>query len=431
MSKETLINAALEARAKDWEKAKGFLDRAEAEARGLSVEEKTAFDQINASIAEQDVNIQALIAEDKRERAADEARSKYSQLFNPGARQDASKAVLRPEQRMADWSRSKGLVPAEHENLSFGKYVRGMVTGEWRDAEAERRALAEGSVSSGGAFVPTLLSSHLIDKTRNKSAALAAGATFVPMGSKVVTVPAWTADSSPSWRAEAATVGTSDPTIGQVTLSAKSLAVLVQVSRELIEDGDPNALTNALEENFAAQFALAVDFAALYGTGASNSPLGIKNWTTPAAVTKSNLATNGATVSTAGGYDVLVNGVGALRSVNEYPNAIIYSERTAQEYGVLKDGQGRYLAKPDYLADINVISSNQVPNNLTVGTGTTCSDIIIGDFSQLLIGVRGALQIEMLHEKYADTLQVGFLAHLRTDVAVARPSAFNVLSGVL
>ena len=72
--------------------------------------------------------------------------SQASGHLNSGVRDAASMAL--GETRMADYVRSKGMVPPEHEGLSLRKFLRGAVTGEWNGAESERRALAEGTLSS-------------------------------------------------------------------------------------------------------------------------------------------------------------------------------------------------------------------------------------------------------------------------------------------
>ncbi len=86
---------------------------------------------------------------------------------------------------------------------------------------------------------------------------------------------------------------------------------------------------------------------------------------------------------------------------------------------------------PNYLDGVPRFDTNQVPNNLTQGTSTTASDIFTADWRQLYVGVRTQLQITILGERYADTGQIGVLAWWRGDIAVARPKAFHVTSGVL
>jgi HK97 family phage major capsid protein len=332
-------------------------------------------------------------------------------------------APLESRQSMSGFVRNRGLIPEGEEHLSLGKYVRGLVLGEWKDAAAEKRAMVEGSPSSGGYLLPTILSAQIIDLARNSTQVLNAGARLFPMANRLVNVPRWLSDPLPAWHTESATISPSDASVGLMTLNAKTLAGITQISRELLEDAED--IDAELTRAFGMQMALAVDEAALYGTGTAPMPLGVKN--TP-GITTASMGTNGAALAS---YDTLVDAVGTLRDANESPNAVIFSPRTGREFAKLKDTQQRTLTPPVYLNGLPLLESNQVPNTLTQGTATTASDIFVGDWSQLYVGVRTQLQFTVLNERYADTGQVGIVAWWRGDIAVARPKSFSVTSGVL
>lgn len=308
-------------------------------------------------------------------------------------------------------------------DLSLRKALRGIVSGDWKDADAERRAMGEGTTTGGGYLVPTLLSAQLIDLARNRTRVLQAGARIVPMENRKVVAAKWTGDQSAAWHSEHGVIAPSDASLGSVELNAQTMTSLVVVSRELIEDADN--VEEELRNAFAAQFALTMDKVALYGTGTAPEPRGVKN---VATVAKTPLATDGATPAD---YDFLADAIGRLADANEAATGIIYSPRTERVLGKLKDAQKQPLAMPAYVADVRRYSTNQVPNDLTVGAGTTCSDVFTADWSQLLIGMRTNLQLQVLSERYADTGEVGFLAWMRGDVAVARSAAFDVTTGVL
>ena len=54
----------------------------------------------------------------------------------------------------------------------------------------------------------------------------------------------------------------------------------------------------------------------------------------------------------------------------------------------------------------------------------------MAQWSELLIGVRTNLEITVLRERSADLGAFELLAWARVDVAVARPAAFDVVTGV-
>lgn len=106
---------------------------------------------------------------------------------------DRGKLVLGREERMTDWVARRPNRSAfdtyEARDVSFGRLVRGMVTGEWEDAELERRALGEGTGAAGGFLTPEPLAAAIIDRIRLQSRVLEAGAQTVRMESDSLSIP--------------------------------------------------------------------------------------------------------------------------------------------------------------------------------------------------------------------------------------------------
>ena len=317
--------------------------------------------------------------------------------------------------------------------LDLDKFLRGALTGSWRGAENEQRisnAMSGTSSAAGGILIPTLLSSQIIDMARAQTRVLQAGAQIVPMESRTVDVPRWTQDPALAWRTENAIVGESDATVDKVTLDAKSLATVVKVSRELVEDTD---ISGALAAAFASALAAKLDQAALYADGTNGAPLGIK---ADSNVTKTSMGPNGASFTS---WDQMVDAVGRLRDNNEEPTAVIMADRTARGLAKLKaTGSGEYLSPPSYLDGLPRMATSGVPTNLTVGTSIDCTDVFTGDWRQLMFGIRTDLQITLLSERYMTNDaagspaggQYGFVAWWRGDIQAARAKAFGVITGV-
>lgn len=133
------------------------------------------------------------------------------------------------------------------------------------------------------------------------------------------------------------------------------------------------------------------------------------------------------------GYGPLIDGAGEVWDRNMVPNAQIYSARTARTIAKWTASDGQPLQPPPILQDVQQIISNQVPNDLDQGAASNASEIYTGNFTQLLIGVRPTLAVRVvkLDQAFADHMQTGLLAFLRADVALARPGAFTVSTGVV
>ncbi len=166
------------------------------------------------------------------------------------------------------------------------------------------------------------------------------------------------------------------------------------------------------------------DSACLYGT--APEPRGIRNTT---GINTVSMGANGAALTN---YDPLVDAVGVLADNNHCATAAVFSPRSARALGKLKDTTGQPLQPPEILSDLRRYMTGQVLNTQTQGTASgTASDIFVGDWRELLVGIRTTFSVQVLNERYADTGSIGLLAWFRADVLVTRPKAFAVVQGVL
>lgn len=305
---------------------------------------------------------------------------------------------------------------------ALGDTVRALITGPRN--EAEQRALAEGTNSAGGYTVPTPLASWFIDRLRSQSVAVRAGARTVPMDSKTLSIARLETDPTIGWRAENATIAQGDPTFGVVTLSAKSLAGIVKVSRELLQDSVN--VGEILENALAQAMALEMDRAAIWGSGASNQPTGVVN---TAGINTVSMGTDGAALTD---YDPLIDAIYELHADNvPNPTAGIHHPRTGRELAKLKDADGNPLGVPGMVSNIPLLATTAAPIDDTQGTATDASSIVYGDFRQMFLGMRESINIMVLDQLYAEDGQIGLAVHARMDVQLAQPKAFCELAGII
>lgn len=305
---------------------------------------------------------------------------------------------------------------AELRGLDLGRYLRSMAIGGKTDVE--RRALAEGSDSSGGYTVPTELSSRLIDLLRAKSVVNRAGARTVPMTSDNLRFATVASDPVPAWRNENAVINDSEPTFGAVDMVPRSLAVLVKTSRELLEDS--NNIATALPNIIAAAMAVEVDRVCLFGSGTPPEPKGLVN------VTGINTIAHNAKLT---GYAPLVSARTKVLGANAAGiDAYIMSVRDEGTLAGLTATDNQPLNAPSVVSAVPFLATTAVPTD--GGTGTNESTIITGAFDHLLIGMRQDIRIEILRERYADYNQYAYLVTLRMDVAVEHAAAFTTITGI-
>jgi HK97 family phage major capsid protein len=196
----------------------------------------------------------------------------------------------------------------------------------------------------------------------------------------------------------------------------------VKASFELMEDA-PN-FPQVLENSLAQAFALKLDAAALYGSGTAPEPQGIY---TADDVTITPLATDGRAVD----YDDLVDTAARVYGANYTPSAAILSTRSEAGLAKLKDDNSAYLNAPAYLSNLPRLATTAVKDTQTQGTSHNASDLFVADFRNLIVGIRTQFKLRVLNGAFASTGQVGFLGWLRADVQIARPDAFQVVTGIV
>jgi len=340
---------------------------------------------------------------------------------------DGEVRILAPGDKLADiTSRAlpDGIKPEE---LSLGRVLRGLVTGDWSGAEAEKRAvMAEGTSSLGGVLVPTPMAAQVIDLARNQAVIFQAGAATVPMTTNTLKMGKVTGDLTAYWRAENEAITASDMSFDGLTFTAKALAAICTISVELLEDA---ANINGLIENSIAQaLALELDRAALFGSGSGSEPKGLNGVTGVQAI---SMGDNGAALT---GYGPFTQAMQKLYEANAVPGAFVFSPRTWAALEGLVDTTGQPLAAPASFASAGKLVSNQIPNDLTQGTAHNASAAFVGEWANLMVGLRTSLTLEASRVAGADAfskMQVMIRAYLRADVQVASPGHFVKIAGII
>ena len=142
---------------------------------------------------------------------------------------------------------------------------------EWLKSQGHLKAQSEGVTTAGGFLTPDLLSSDLV-YLREQFGVARQNSRIVPMTSDVQLVPNATASTTVYYPGENTTITASDMTFAQISLTAKKLAILTQVSKELNEDSVVD-IGNALARDFAYNLAREEDrvvfSSALTGSDAS------------------------------------------------------------------------------------------------------------------------------------------------------------------
>lgn len=138
-----------------------------------------------------------------------------------------------------------------------------------QDHGVEARAMGSTSANSGSASVPDVLSSTVI-RLVDQYSAFAQNATNVTMPSDVLLFPRRTGGTTAYWIDENTAITPSDPTMNQVTLTAKKVTGAVVVASELLQDSIVS-IADFIAAELGLSLANAVEAAAFSGNPA-NAP---------------------------------------------------------------------------------------------------------------------------------------------------------------
>lgn len=401
--------------------------------------------------------------------------NRRNDLINRGASVDEARAAIMDTlsaQRQAPAADSKrdfdiGMSEAERRSYSLVRALNAHMTGNWREAGLEREVSVElarrmgrdsngffmptdlpmmrdagyyvGTPTQGGNLVKTdLLMGSFIDILRNKAAVMQLGATFLPGLVGKVEIPRQSGVSATQWIQETGTVTGSNATFDKVALDMKTIAAKSFVSRNMLRQVTMS-VENFVRNELATSIALAIDLAALSGSGSGSEPKGLASQT---GILTVEGGTNGAAIT----FDHLIDMETKVADANADGTSMAYLANavTIGALKKIKDANNNYIWKPIVGASRNAIPgevngypvarSNQARKNLTKGTSSgVCSEIFFGNWADLLIGEWGVLEI--LPNPYSaaayDNGGLEIRALQSVDIAVRHPESFCRMADVL
>ena len=319
----------------------------------------------------------------------------------------------------------------EYEPLDAGKLLYAQLTGRF-DMLEPHEIVAMGAGSGDGYILTPSYSQRVIDLARSASVVMRAGAVSVNMLNEDLNLLKLTSDPTAQWRYPGNPITATSMTFGMLRLTARTLGVVVPVNIEWLEDSRNGqaVIVNAIQ----AAMGLALDRAALLGLGAAAEPRGIVNEPNVNAITG---------VGTPTSYAKMSQAVGDILNAN-YPGDIgnlawIMHPRDGEVLDQLQDLNNNPLPMTPWVQKLKQFHTTSLPS--TDGGGGNESTQIIGDFSQVVIGIRKRITIRVLDSgtvtdsagvvhNAASELKRLIVCYLRADTGVLRPTWMTKLTGV-
>jgi HK97 family phage major capsid protein len=291
--------------------------------------------------------------------------------------------------------------------LGKGREVRGVMI-PTAAIFGETRAMTVATAANGGNTVATNLGG-LIDRLRPVLAVQGLGATVISGLTGNLDLPRLTSGPTAYFVAEDGAPTASDSHFDKVSLSPKTIAAEMYMSRRLtLQSGV--AIENILRQDLAFILAQALDKAAIQG-GGTNEPDGILETITENATAETLLPDIAADLIAALEVDDVTGTTGFLTS----PTLLATVRK-------LRDGDGRLLPVSDVFHQQKVVSSNNVPND---GGSPAAEHLIFGAWSNLVLGYWSG--VDILANPYSDASKAGLRLHafLDADIAIRHAEAFS------
>lgn len=324
-----------------------------------------------------------------------------------------------------------GLTEKEVKNFSLHRLIRSQMPGVKEDAGYEKELSQEvakrlgtspqgfyvpgdvlkrdqqsGSATHGQALVGTSTQGFIPFLYENLVSAKL-GVTMMPGLVGNIAIPKRTGTSTAGWVTEGNATTESSGSIGNITMSPKTLTGFVDFSRLLMLQSTPT-IEGLVRDDLARQLAIAVDKAIFHGTGANGQPTGIVS---ASGVTSASMASFGILSASALESNVLSTNLSGA-NLKYVTTPALYSALKARAQ---QAGYPVYLINDNKMLGYDVVFSNVVSPGF----------VIFGDFSNIMLGEWGALDILVDPYTASSTGNVRVNAFMNVDVANRYASAFS------
>lgn len=423
----------------------------ETEKRDFKPEEQTKYDALKAEVEGFNARIARLDEAHKRE--LQEAAEAGTRISPTGERPEISE---KEERDFSKFSLLK-IVRSQSPNLGFSDKLDGLELEMHQEAQREarnagtevkgvgvplivmkrwgnpeKRDMTAGTAADGGYFVQTDVSNDVIPPLRAKLVTAQAGA--IMLGNLVgnVDLPV-NGGVSVGWAStENATAAESTPTISRRQLIPKRLTGFSDVSVRLIKQTSWS-VEQMLRNDYFNAMAVALDAAAINGSGSSGQPTGILNTSGIGDVAggTNGLAPTNVHITKLEEEVAIDNAdLGSLHYLTN-PKVRRQLKNTAIETGDSLRVWSIYDQEQP-LNGYKTLVTNNVPSTLTKGSSSgVCSAILFGNFNDLIIGTWGGMDVMANPYTKAKEGQVEIIAAVYADVAVRRAQSFAAMLDAL
>lgn len=308
-----------------------------------------------------------------------------------------------------------GLEGSEKKEFSFAKVVQAQLHAKGFDGVADSgyekevvEAMEEKAIlrsnnaqsgEAGGYLIPEEHTSELIDLAIAKTPIFEMGPTVIKNLRGELPIPKVTGRPTMFWVGEEEAPSETRTVFGEIVLRAKTAAALTKVSRRLMHQTS-GTIEGIIRGELVKSFGLGINNTLMVGPGTDKSPKGIVNYSGLTATDA--IGANGGRfrIDKASEMAMKIDVANMLNGNLGYimrPEVLSYMLRERVEQF---SAQGEAAAQPinsnsvlmshtelESILGYKIRTTTLLPGNIVKGTGSSGSQVIFGDFSQLVVGM--------------------------------------------
>lgn len=296
----------------------------------------------------------------------------------------------------------------------------------------EKRTMTAATDADGGFLIPTekidwfdaLFAYSVLDKLGIQKLTGLSANTDIPGFSSAV-VSGWA-------NGETGTQSPDDPTVVNRALRPKLLYGATNISKRLAIQTN-RSVDQMIMMDIMASMAQTLQAAVINGSGSSGQPTGILN---TSGIQSVAMGTNGAALSFAKALELWAAIAQANSNMDNFKwltNPLVHGKalQTSTDTGsgaMIVTYNNNFGGSPNAIANYPLFSTSSVPSTLTKGSsGAVCSALIGGDFSQVVVGQFGGVELIVDNISQARSGFTALTINQFVDVVVKQPAALGAI----
>ena len=423
------LNDSIEQRALKNEALNALITLADADGRDFTEAEEKQFDALEVEIKAFDAAIKEMEEKDARKKRVAIQRAKQTPKKTPEAEVKERFSFSRAIRLASKGKQLDGVEGEMNQEARVEASRSGLVmTGQFGvPSFIKERALTVGSGTSMGNWVENE-PLQIIDALRPRLMVEQLGATMMTGLVGNLPISRVSGVASGTWEGETDANAESTQTTDLNTLTPNRLGTFTTYSKQLLFQTNPS-VENFVRQDLETAIAIAVDLAAINGSGASNQPTGILNTSGIGAVA---IGTNGGALTRAHIIDLETAIAVDNADVRNMAYLTTPGVRGEAKQTLLDVGSGQFVWGQNesglngYRAEV----TTQMPSTGTKGTGTALNSMILADWTKLIVANWAGLDIVVDNITLAGNANVKVYINSWWDVFLRHVESFAAVTDI-